>query len=486
LRKQLFLFTITLVFLFSFQLKSEQLSGIPETKTVLGNDFVEAWTAFRGDIDLLFAADIHPEVFDEWINKMPEFLLRDVVRLASEHEIILAAINRLATLGGKSNQRFIKEFQKSYTGKRLKRHLMASLIKAGDSDAIKNAINDLNSLVRQRSINAAIILSEAGDKRGYRFLKALIKKDNNDADIAVLALGRYGALSDINFLKKQQKLKPENEAINIAIGEMEIRKYFPKHYKFILAKSRSNNTTISLKGLYETWFKTSEHAIAIGAITSEQFVKVVNKMRHNPPSKWDEDLFKRQLSVFYDLWINVDEKLKHPTKSKWPTNYRVAMKTIIATKNNVELISSRVAASISICSEIGKKINYPKLAIPKSDLKILSPSGMRAADGNMTTSLHLSKNDSFILEHLANRYIKSLWFMISCPDLAKSSSVSIEISGKDRGSNWNIDTKLDGKSRYFQEVKVNKRSNKRLIIKVIKTSSRSPVCISELRAQFKK
>ncbi len=71
------------------------LVGIPDTETLRGDAFIEAWLVLRQDLDSLAHMDIHPALLDRWTDEMPKFLARDMANLATEPGISLALAARL-------------------------------------------------------------------------------------------------------------------------------------------------------------------------------------------------------------------------------------------------------------------------------------------------------------------------------------------------------------------------------------------------------
>ena len=104
----------------------------------------------------------------------------------------------------------------------------------------------------------------------------------------------------------------------------------------------------------------------------------------------------------------------------------------------------------------------------------------------MATSWHINKKSRLIVEHRPNQIIESVLLMNFCPGSREPSPLSVQISGESvNGKPWRVEAELLEKSRYYHKVVVGKRSLKRVILSRIKAKNGEPVCIAELRVQYR-
>jgi hypothetical protein len=430
---------------------------------------------------------VHPAQFDAWFEKMPVFLLRDAARLATDHTVVIAAASRLAELGGRENLALLGTLKKRFEKSPLEQVMTSILIKAGDRPTLSRELKNLKSPLRRLRLNAAIVLSGAGDNRGLSVLRAVVKAAGKRSDSAALALGRYGKFSDEKLLRKRLGRSGNAVLIRSALGEIALRRYFPHQHRALLGKMRLLGGRVSETGLYERWFAITEQVVSRGTKDSLRFVAALKEIRRSPPAGLDDtELFERQLAAFMDFWNAMNERLQTPVRPSWPVTFEAAMSAIASTEKSENAESARVAATVALLAALGTRLGYPKLAVPTSDLLAVSPYGERAVDGNMATAWHISPGSNLRVAHRPNRTIAWLMIMTSCPHGTPPEPLAIEISGKSPdGRGWRVAATLSGKSRYFQRVDVGKRSAGKVTIAERDAKPGSAHCITELRASYR-
>lgn len=468
--------------------RGDSLQGVPSDRIEMGNAFVSAWLQFRKDLDSLPGIDVHPAQFEEWFDRMPEFLLRDAARLGTSHEVVLAAVSRLADHGGKESCRFIADLLRFYETRSIEPVLRAALIRAGDASETNRALRSLESQARIHRVEAAILLAAAKNPQGLAYLRSLVKNGEEYAELAALALGRFGRISDEKLLEKALGRTDSEVFIRAALGEIALRKHFPFHYRSILARNRTIDFHVAPNGMYQAWLIVSHRAVSQGAKSADRFLEVLKETRRAPPYvRTDEELFKRQMAAFQDLWIAVDHRLKTPAIPSWPRRFSDALAAISSAgkKRNPspDERSARVAATVTVCSILGEKLAYPMLAGPTEQLRVISPFGERILDSNLATSWRTDIRSSLILEPPSGRFIESVMLMVSCPE--SRSPKTIVISGEEEGGRaWRVTDALSQEARYFQILPVGHVSTKRVTLGPGDKDD-APLCIAELRLRYR-
>ncbi len=463
---------------------------LPQKRAEQGNAFIEAWLAFRRDLDSMAHSGGHPVLLDKWFEAMPPFLARDAARLATEPKVILAAATRLSALGGETNRRIIAKAEKLYRGRDLGGYLGALAILSGDRAAKRRALESLKSDWLQTRLSAAVVLTQAKEEKGRAFLRRLLQKGKDTADIAARALGRYGKRSEDTLLSRAYRRDPENPVLSSARGELAIRYMFPYHYQMLLGRNPGATLLGSRGELYDTWLTAIGNAIhEQGARTSTDVAHALEKLRHHPDGKSDKEVKRRRIKALIDFWARVDEQIAMtPARPSWPADFTSAMQTIRRNSNlkddNPGAFTSRIAAEIAVCSIVGKKIDYDHVAIPNADLKILTPGGKRAVDGNLATAWHAAKGDALTFETDGGGQVEALWIMSACRPGSGAEITSLEITGYDAQETWTQVVQFSKKIRYYQKVPINGRFAHRLTIQIRKTKGSGPACISEVRLKF--
>ncbi|MCP4605417.1 MAG: hypothetical protein GY847_33670 [Proteobacteria bacterium] len=454
---------------------------------------MEAWLAFRQDLDSMAHSGAHPGLLDQWFGSMPVFLARDAARLATEPQVVLAAATRLAAVGGKTNRQIIAGLEEAYRDRDFGMQLRALSILAGDWEVKRQVVESLKSDWLRRRLSAAIILAQAQEEKGYVFLRRLLQEGKDGSDVAARVLGRFGKESEDNYLARAIRRDPGNRALAAARGELTMRKQFPHHHQMFLRRNPSSSLLSSRDGLYDIWLTAIGNVIHLGAQTSLEVIEALEQLvrypfRGDPPQGGDKEAQRRRYQALVDFWRNVDQQISGtPMRPTWPTDFAEAMQTI-SRKSKVRgdtssVFAGRVAAEIAVCSTVGNKIGYSHLAAPTSGLRILTPRGGRAADGNIATAWHAAKGDTLTFEHSDDSRIETLWIMSACRPGSKAEITSLEILGSGVGKTWTQVVELSLKTRYYQKVSLKGRIARKIGIRVLDTRRSESICISEIRTK---
>jgi hypothetical protein len=465
-----------------------QIRGLPSSPEAQGDAFVQAWLAFRRDLDSMAHSGVHPALLRAWFKAAPPYLVRDAARLATNPTVFLAAVARLAEVKGKTNRQVIAELQASHRNKRIASWLKAYGIIAGDTEERKRAIRSLESAWFFERIQAAIVLTRAGDEKGRAFLRRLVQKNAEGADIAIRALGRYGGKAEETFLARARRQHPQNPTLPAAEGELAMRRLFPHHHLALLARDpRLEN--FEKGGLYEVWLTAIEEAVGHGARTSKELLSHLTEMQKIPPPNKDQEAYRRQLVVLVNFWRQVDLQIKATSsRPPWPDDFQQAAqilsKSSASKRFSPSTFAARVSAQVLVCSLTGRKLGYERLATQAPGVRILTPGGSRAMDGNLATAWHVAQGGTLTLEQANKKTAKSLWIMNSCPLGGGAKITAIQVRGSGGGENWVDGSSLTQQTDYFQEVPLPPEPAKRLHIEIIETVGKEPTCIAEIRVTF--
>jgi hypothetical protein len=471
------------------------LKGIPESSDAAGRAFAEAWVAFRQDMDGLCAAKVSGEESEAWLNAMPEFLLRDILRLAVDHEVIYQAAIRLAGYKSDLNRRTISTLRSRYDGQMLGKLLGAALIAAGDIPFRKTTNAALKSPVWERRAAAAVTAAASGDRSALEYLSKALKKEGEESPYAAWALGRFGGQSEEQLLRAQIGLLPSEPALKAALGELVFKRIFKELYEGFLQQYRFYADGTASDGLYETWFILIEQAVSEGVTKPDALRAAVMKMREKPAFGQDRDLWDRRLASFVDFLDGIKKRQEGPKQAEWPKDFasaQAAIRFLPKTDQESERNAARrIAAALAILSSLGSPSGYAKMAEPTPFLNAPTPGGDRAIDGNIATSWHFRKNAPFLLEHSSGERLQTIQVLLWCPAGTQTNapivaaSIPLTVSGIDTaGVPWTVTAPLHLSQAAFQQIPINRNSAKRIQIDIPQSIDRSAVCISEIRCQF--
>ncbi len=462
-----------------------QIQGLPFDPAEQGNAFVQAWLAFRRDLDSMAHTEIHPALLKAWFEAAPAFLVRDAARLATNPAVFLAAVARLAELKGDANRRLIAELQAAHKSPNITSRLTAYRILAGDIKARKRAVRLLESTWFLERMQAAIVLTQAGDEKGRAFLRRLVLKNEKGADMAIRALGRYGGKGDQVLLARALRQAPDNPTLPVALGELAMRRLFPYHHLMLLARDPAEKS-FEKGGLYEVWLTTIEEAVRHGVRSSENLLYLIEEMKKMPPVDADREAYRRQLVALANFWRQVDRQItKTGSQPPWPADFSQAMETQsnhrISRKFSPRAYIARVSAQILVCALTGRELGYEKLAHQTTGVRVLTPGASRTMDGNLATAWHTLKGGTLTLELEGKKAGISLWVMNSCPLGGGSKITTIQVRGSGGGEEWIHTADLTPKTSYFQKVSLPPKPARRLEIRIADTTGKEPTCIAEIR-----
>jgi hypothetical protein len=465
-----------------------QISGLPASPELQGDAFVQAWRAFRQDLDSMSHGSVHPALLREWFAAAPSYLVRDAARLATNPTVFLAAVARLAEIKGKANRRLIAQLQADHHSASIASWLTAFRIVAGDTVERRRVVRSLESAWFFERIQAAIVLTRAGDKRGLAFLRRLVQQNKKGEDIAIRALGRYGGKAEATLLARARKKDPYNPTLSAAEGELAMRRLFPNHHLMFLAR-QPRQESFEKGGLYEVWLTAIEEATRHGAHTSDTLLYLLTEMQKMPPADTDGEGYRRQLVALVNFWKQVDRQITNTgSRPPWPTDFAEAMETLSAKHPSKSFspsaFAARVSAQILVCSLTGRGLGYERLAASTPGVRVLTPGGSRAVDANLATAWHVTQGGALTLEWENNNSALSLWLMNSCPQGRGTKITAIRLHGSGAGENWAHTTSLNKKTDYFQHIPLPARPAKRLRIEIAETTGNEPSCIAEIRVGF--
>jgi hypothetical protein len=462
------------------------LEGMPADRNARGDAFVEAWLAFRRDLDSLFGLGVHPGQYRTWIEQMPGFLLRDAARLSTSHDVIIDVTTRLATLGGEENRALIRRLKGRYENTTLDRFLRIQLIRSGDRAALSAALRDLNHQLFARRFEGALALAGAGRPEGYKFLRDVFQGGRKGRGPAIVALGRFGKAAEAKFITAALRRSPLDTALRVAHGELVLKERFPYHYRAIASRYPAGHS-VSRDGIYETWLTVIDQAFTPGRGGSEVLFKTINAMRRSPPGDREPELLKRQLGVLHEFWSAMDARLASGLRFPSPKRFADAMTAVSRKRERKEapeaFVAARVSAAIAVLASLGEPLGYPALAAPTPGLSAISPLGERAVDGNLATSWPVKTGSTLVLEHDGRARLDALLFMVSCPGRADKGVLQVDIAGRDwKHKAWRRRATLGSGTRYFQRAAVGRESAGRITVEVSGVKGRSLACVSEIRA----
>ncbi len=467
-------------------LHAKPLNGLPSDREAQGDAFVTAWLALRQDLDSLFSLNVPPAQYRAWLAEMPDFLLRDSVRMATDHQLIVDIAALLAQRGGARNQALLRRL--ADRAGPIRQVLRMHRVRARDPEALSETMRALNHGNTSRRMEGAVILAGGGRREGFNYLRTAIKTDRWNRSLAARALGRYGGDAEGRFINKALGRTPSDMALRVARGELLMRKQFPYHHRELVARYPIGQG-FSEEGIYETWLIVIERALSAGNGGSDRVFKTINELRRSPPPGRDPELVKRQMAALHDFWSAVDARIAADLRFPLPVTFSEAMHAVTRPRDRKEdmerFIGARVSAAIAIMAALGDRLRYPDLADPTPGFNAISPLGERALDGNPATSWPVKKGSKIVLEHPKPAVIDTLFVMLSCAEPKGRTSLRLNVEGTNRKrKQWKLRRTLDGGTRYFQSIDLNQESTNRLTITVTDIKGRL-ACVAEIRASTK-
>jgi hypothetical protein len=460
------------------------LEGLPNDRAALGDAFVEAWLAFRDDVDAAPHAEVHPALLRAWFSAAPRFLSRDAARISSNPQVVLAAGSRLAEGARDEDRRLLREIERRHRDSPLFADLLGLRIAAKDRDALNEALGLLGDPEPLVALEGARALAAAGDGRGLEHLRRALERRDRASGAAARALGRYGAEADMARLEAARARGARDESMDVGIGELALRLYFPLYDEMLARRDPSGVRFGVERGLYDTWLAAIGRAAAAGARDSKSLLAAVERERAAAQG-WDGEPKRRELGSLIDFWSYVDTSIRVMASAiAWPGDFLEAERRLRYADPGEPLperFSRRFAAAIAVLSAVGPELDYERLAPPTEAVRFLSPGGDRAADGNFATSWRGGEGAELVLDVAEGARVSRLWIAVGCAGSPGGSVRAVRVSGPSDGP-WSIAHRFAGSSRYFEEVPLGAPRAGRITVTMAETTARIG-CVAELRAE---
>ncbi len=477
--------------IYTSPLTASEIKRIPSSEELTNAAFAEAWIAFRRDIDGLCGSRVDARLSTAWFDEMSQSMLRDILKSASDHEVIYQAALRLARMPSNSNRALLSELQIRYEGIFLGKLIGSAGIKAGNRSVRSQALADLKSPVWEIRAAAGVMLAAAKENAGISYFRSVFKNGGEEGDFATWALGRFGSREEELAIKQELNKQPGNIALRAALGESVFKRIFPNLYLAFLAQFRFFSDGISTEGLYDSWFVAVEHSVSDGADNNEALRRNLLKLKGKPIVGEDIDIWDRRITLFIEFIEQTETKLKTTATPKWPKDFEDALQAVRTRPSrenpNYEMIFyNRVASFISLIKTIGPKVNFEELSEPENELGMISPGANRAIDGNIATSQYLQKNTPLVLTHKKKSILKTIDFLSWCPDhVSQERQVSIVVEGLDENAKqWTVKGILNTNRFGLQKITVNRISYDRINISIVDLPDKELTCITEIKCQF--
>jgi len=457
------------------------LRGAPADPAQAGNAFVEAWLAFRTDLDVLSHGDLHPALLGGWFSEAPSFLLADATRLANDPGVILAAAGAIADRPDDEAARVLTSLRVARAASALARDLAAALIRAGDADALGEALRDLGDDSEHTRMTAAEILAAAGRSEGLEHLRRALSSTPRTSRLAARALGRYGSDMDEDAIVRASKTAPGELPFLSAVGAIRMRRVYPLHHVALMRRDTSDRLADD-NSLYDVWFDAVGRAVAAGITDPAAAPAFFEALKQAAPKGEQGEPARRQLSALSDFWVGMGEIL-HATgpSPRWPGTFAEAMAAIAKGAGaDPPRLEARISAAISVCAWAGSRLGHDRVFGHLVRFTPMTPGAGRAADGNLATAWYGVQGQSMVLDLDGSRAVRGVRLAQSCP-LDHDPVTRVVVEGSGGGADWKVSGALDADARYFQEVRLGRRVARRLKIALERIDGERPGCVGELR-----
>jgi hypothetical protein len=459
---------------------------MPTDRARLGDAFVEAWLALRGDLDTMSHGGVHPRLLGSWLAAAPRFLLRDVVRLATEPQVALAAATRLAAIADDRDRDLLTDLAQVHHGRPLAHAYRAIGIRAGDRRAVDQALDGLadpRGIVRLESARA---LAAAGDRRGLKQLRRMVATPSELSDLAARAIGAYGTRADEALLAKLIARNEQRAAARAALGELLLRRLFKDYHLAIVRRDPAGQRMTTNGGLYDTWLDAARQAVGQNVKRPEALVDFVEQLRREQRSAGGGEVVRRRLSAFAEFLAEAGHKLRATgPRPSWPGSFDEALERIRERPRGAdataEAFAARVAAEIAICAWTARRIDHKRLGPITAGLRFITPGGARADDGSFSTSWRFADRARLVVELSGSRPVTELWLANTCGADRGPSIERVSIVGTSGDNSWSLDAELAADTRYFQRVEIGKPGAERLEITFHVNDKDRPACLAEMR-----
>jgi hypothetical protein len=442
-------------------------------------------------MDGISAVKVHPDLMDDWIDAMPDYLKRDILRLGTDHEILYRAAASLIADGGKVNIAAVVAAKARFDSTALGDQLAMRLVIGGHPKTIRTLLAKLSDTITPNRLAAAVILAGGKEKHGLEYLMNSAAAVSEEGITATAALGRYGDLTAKNGITRVVKRHPLQDVRRSALGELAFRRHFPTLYRLFETRYRFVRQGYTERGLYETWMTACLLSTQSGARTVDALKTHISRIIREPPFQRNGEAVRRQLKLFLEFIENASGRLAGPSQPQWPKTFDEAMTRIQRIRSRTiapdTLMAERISAIIAIAAQTGDAIGYPMLAEPTPSVRALSAFGERTLDGNLATSWQIKKHGAMILEHQTSRFLSSIQIMLKCPTASpppSPASMTIEIIGEREGKAWHVRHQLSRTHGFFQNMPIKKMSDGRVTLILTSGNTTVPACVSEIRLRF--
>ncbi|MDJ0765268.1 MAG: hypothetical protein QNJ97_19970 [Myxococcota bacterium] len=460
------------------------LADVPQSRLQRGDTFVDAWLAFRADLDAMAHVAVHPGLLQQWFDAVPVFLLREAALLATDPNVVLAAASRLKATNSNADRDILIQLAAHYKDVPLNRSLRALLIEAGDRKERRRTRVALLSGTGLKQLDSAIVLALAGDGKGLAFLRRALVERPDVSDLVARVLGRYGAFSEERFISRAHRRHRHHTALKAAWGELGFRRFFPLHHAAFLRRYPSAIAFGTPGGIYDTWLMQLGDLIRQGIRTRGKMALALRSLEAHIADPKVDEVKRRHLQALIDFWRVVDHRISvGPATPRWPPDFKAAIAALnrTATGEAGQVQADRISAAIAILNVLGEDLGYDRLSLKTPGLEVLTPGAGRAMDGNLATHWYVPKGGVLTLGIPAGAIPKGLWIMRACAKDQQAPIASLKITGRDRKTRWTSEVKLPGKGRYFEHIPLPEKSARRLAIRIDTIASTPPACIAELR-----
>ncbi len=463
---------------------------LPQSQQELGSAFFNAWLGFRRDLDIMGSPHVSPAQLNSWFASMPRFLAEDAARLATSPPVVLAAANRLAELATPRDRRFLAELLRHHREDRLHGPISALCIRAGDRKVESRIRTALTRTPTPRSIEAAAVLARAGIPQGRAYLRRLVKTGGWHVELAAEMLGRYGAGKDDALLVKALSNDPQNPLLIAARGEIALKNTYPDHYRMLLRRFEVASPMTAVGSQHTTWLNCFFYLLRRTTPAAKEVIGAIRGLGQRGTAAYlDGETWRRQVQALADFWQGAEGVLARDSSALYrPTSFAEAKSHLRVGRTRTGVLrgpGARISSQISICAWAGKKLGHTRLAAPTPNLRVVTPGANRATDGNLATSWHCRAGDTLTIEHEQMATAKTLWLMNTCADDSGSRINEVSITGYTKGRAWTVTTPLSTVNHYFQPIPIPRQSTQKLDIGLLRTTSKAPSCITEIRLEMK-
>lgn len=459
--------------------------GAPAGKVAIGDAFVKAWLAFREDLGTISHGNLNPDLLDTWLDKAPQFLLRDASRLATAPTVVSGALQRLRLSREDQDLPLFEEILAEYRETPVGHEIWGALIAAGHRGSIRAARAMVNDPSGGGRIEAARALAVSGERRGLQELRAMLSEEPHLSNLAALTLGEVGGREERRALRSALDRDGSFDAARIALGEMELRARFGAHHKMLVRRDPLGQRFEGSQSLYGVWFTAIGAALEAGAKNSSEVVASVEEQRKAAPGDDSGEVVRRQLKSLLDFWERTETAIRStPGSPNWPADYddAIARITQLDPRNPVPSdLANRVSAAISICAWAAARLDHEALFARGIPYSAVTPGGDRMADFNFATSWRGVQGEAVVVDLEEPAEVRSIDIAQSCDESARGWIGSVSVRGDGEDGTWEIERDISPEGLYFRSINVGGRAAARLRITLRSVRGDLPACVGELR-----